>query len=89
MRVNVDEVKHKRTRACELLNWAKSRAYQPRQENPELRRGQPSPRGIENPSHIGKYFANLNCLQTDGVADNCHIQTEALLTTVTFRLKRC
>ena len=80
-RARIDDVKHKRPRACELLNWAKSHAFQPRQGIPELIRAN-FLRGIENCSHIGKYLANLNGLQT-------HALLTALLTTDTFRRTRC
>jgi hypothetical protein len=81
-RAQIDDANHQRTRACELLNWAKSHAFQPRQGISELKKGQLSQRGIENRSHIGKYFTNLNDLQTDELLT-------ALLTTVTLRRTRC
>jgi hypothetical protein len=35
-RAKIDVANHQRTRACELLNWAKSYAFQPRQGISEL-----------------------------------------------------
>jgi len=84
-------VRHKRTRAYELLNWAKSHAFQPRQGIP----------GLESPTFCERHRKSLSHRQisrepqrpsggrvADGVADNCHAQADALLTALLTTVTR-
>ena len=84
-------MRHKRTRAYELLNWAKSHAFQPRQGIP----------GLESPTFCERHRKSLSHRQisrepqrpsggrvADGVADNCHAQADALLTALLTTVTR-
>jgi len=65
VRAHIDDANHQRARVCELLNWAMSHAFQPRQGISELEKANFLREASKNRLHIGQYFANLNDLQTD------------------------